>query len=204
MGWGCPACRAGGGGVRPPRRADHFDYTYVGEHFFVKKIFPGQNLCSGAFGGNICPYTKQRARHRSPFLERPPPPPLPGAHAIPPPQSNFRAALKRGPPTQSGRGCIGLTHTTGPQTSGRCPVRCRFSETHRQWVGAEPPGHSYPRATRDSPPGTRDSSPDPREERSPIDVPLPPPWGLESSGVDPPLCSSRACLHAAAGGGGVT
>ena len=42
----------------------------------MKKNFPGQNLCSGAFGGNIRPYTKQRARHRSPFLERPPPPPL--------------------------------------------------------------------------------------------------------------------------------
>ena len=38
----------------------------------MKKIFPGQNLCSGAFGGNNRPYTKQRARHGSPFLEPPP------------------------------------------------------------------------------------------------------------------------------------
>ena len=109
MGWGCPTCCAGGGGggsdpdiygsKLSPRRADHFDYTYVGEHFFVKKNFPGQNLCSGAFG-NIRPYTKQRARHRSPFLERPPPPPSPGAHAIPPPppQSHFRAAQLEGSP----------------------------------------------------------------------------------------------------------
>ena len=60
----------------------------------MKKIFPGQNLCSGAFGGNSRPYTKQRARHRSPFLERPPPPLLRRAPMPSPPlQSNFRAAL---------------------------------------------------------------------------------------------------------------
>ena len=51
----------------------------------MKKIFPGQNLCSGAFGGNNHPYTKQRARHGAHFWNPPPPPPLPGAHAIPPP-----------------------------------------------------------------------------------------------------------------------
>ena len=39
----------------------------------MKKNFPGQNLCSGACGGNIRPYTKQRARHGSPFLEPHPP-----------------------------------------------------------------------------------------------------------------------------------
>ena len=51
-----------------------------------------EKMCSGTFGGNIRPYTKQRARHGSPFPE-PPPRPLLGTHAIPPPQSNFRAAL---------------------------------------------------------------------------------------------------------------
>ena len=55
----------------------------------MKKNFPRQNLCSGAFGGNNRPYTKQRARHGSPFLEPPPPPPSPGAHAIPPPAKQF-------------------------------------------------------------------------------------------------------------------
>ena len=55
----------------------------------MKKFVPGQNLCSSAFGGNIRPYTKQRAQHRSPFLERPPTPPSPGAHAIPPPAKQF-------------------------------------------------------------------------------------------------------------------
>ena len=59
----------------------------------MKKIFPGQNLCSGAFGGNNRPYTKQRARHGSPFLEPPPPPSFAGRPCHPPPpQSNFRAA----------------------------------------------------------------------------------------------------------------
>ena len=73
----------------------------------MKKIFPGQNLCSGAFGGNNRPYTKQRARHGSPFLE-PPPPPSPGAHAIPPPPC--KAIF--GPPLgslKSFRGARGLT-----------------------------------------------------------------------------------------------
>ena len=63
----------------------------------MKKIYRAKILCSGAFGGNIRPYTKQRAWHGSRFLEPPPsfagrpcyaPPPPP-----PPPQSNFRAAL---------------------------------------------------------------------------------------------------------------
>ena len=69
----------------------------------MKKYFLGQNLCSGAFGGNIRPYTKQRARHGTPFLE-PPPPPSPGAHAIPPPQSNFRAAQRQALRAFGGRG----------------------------------------------------------------------------------------------------
>ena len=60
---------------------------------FVGKNFFGQNLCFGAFGGNIRSYREQRARHGGPFLEPPllwqapvPPPP-------PPPQSNFRVAV---------------------------------------------------------------------------------------------------------------
>ena len=96
-----PAVPGGGGGSDPPPPAQNDPHVALiiltthmrGKFFFVKKNFPGQNLCSGAFGGNIRPYTKQRARHGSPFLEPPPPPPSPGAHTIPPPpQSNFRAA----------------------------------------------------------------------------------------------------------------
>ena len=75
LGWGCPTCRAGGGGVRPQHTwlkmiPDHFDYTYVGEIFFVKKIFRAK-ICVPA--PLVRPYTKQKARHGSPFLEPPPP-----------------------------------------------------------------------------------------------------------------------------------
>ena len=106
LGWGCPTCRAGGGGGRgggsdpniPWLKNDphialiiYFDYTYVGENVFVKK-FSGPKFVFRRLWWHIRPYTKQKARHGSPFLEPPPPPPSPGAHAIPPPQSNFRAA----------------------------------------------------------------------------------------------------------------
>ena len=43
-------CRGGGMARKhicptpAPSRADHFDYTYVGENFSLKKTFPGQNL----------------------------------------------------------------------------------------------------------------------------------------------------------------
>ena len=40
---------------------------------FGGKKFLGQNLCPGAFVANMHCYTKQRARHRSPFLQPPPP-----------------------------------------------------------------------------------------------------------------------------------
>ena len=64
----------------------------------MKKKFPGQNLCSGAFGGNNRPYTKQRARHGSPFLE-PPPLSFAGRPCHPPPKAIF------GPP-RKGMPCI--------------------------------------------------------------------------------------------------
>ena len=59
----------------------------------MEKTFWGENFCSCAFGANIRSYTKQRARHGTPFLQPPPllrrasmsPPP-------PPPQSNFQVA----------------------------------------------------------------------------------------------------------------
>ena len=71
----------------------------------MKKIFQAKNLCSGAFGGNIRPYTKTKGPARKPISGTPPllrwaPMPSP-----PPPQSNFRAALStkhsnHGPPGQ--------------------------------------------------------------------------------------------------------
>ena len=52
----------------------------------VEKTFSGQILCSCVFGANIRSYTKQRARHGTPFLQplllrrasMSPPPPTPG------------------------------------------------------------------------------------------------------------------------------
>ena len=54
-----------------------------GGGFFWWKKLSVQNLCSGTFGGNIYPDTKQRARHGSPFLE--PPPTLLQWVSMPPP-----------------------------------------------------------------------------------------------------------------------
>ena len=61
-----------------------------GGGLLVEKTFSGQNLCSCAFGANIRSYTKQRARHGTPFLQ--PPPLLRRASMSPPPQSNFQVA----------------------------------------------------------------------------------------------------------------
>ena len=72
-----------------------------GGGLLVEKAFSSQNLCSWAFGANIRSYTKQRARHGSPFLH-PPPPPSAGVHVTPPPpsQSNFQVALPKPHPHQ--------------------------------------------------------------------------------------------------------
>ena len=61
----------------------------------MEKTFSGQNLCSCAFGANIRSDTKQRARHRTPFLQPPPRPSFRGRPCHPPPplQSNFQVAL---------------------------------------------------------------------------------------------------------------
>ena len=55
-----------------------------GGRIFGEKKLSGQNLCSRA---NIRPYTKQRARHGSPFLQ--PPPLLRWASMSPPPPQQF-------------------------------------------------------------------------------------------------------------------
>ena len=99
-------CRGGGG--NPTSMAQNDTHVAliilttqmcVGEVLLVEKTFSGQILCACAFGANIRSYTKQRARHGTPFLQPPPsllrrasmsPPPPP------PPQSNFQVALHRG------------------------------------------------------------------------------------------------------------
>ena len=101
-GRGCPTCHAGGGGgVNPTSMAQNDTHVAMiilstqmwGGELLEEKTFSGQNLCSCAFGANIRSYTKQRARHGTPFLQ--PPHPLLRRASMsppPPPQSNFQAA----------------------------------------------------------------------------------------------------------------
>ena len=100
----CYITRAGGGGggVNPTSMAQNDTHVALiilttqmlgggGGELLVEKTFSGQNLYSCAFGANICSYTKQRARHETPFLQ--PPRPSAGVHVTPPPpppgKSNF-------------------------------------------------------------------------------------------------------------------
>ena len=102
-----PAGPGGGGGVNPTSMAQNDTHVALiilttqmwggGGGLLVEKTFSGQNLCSCAFGANIRSYTKQRARHGTPFLQ-PPPPPSAGVHVTPPQKSNFQVALAPWPP----------------------------------------------------------------------------------------------------------
>ena len=92
-GRGCPTCRAEGGAQNDTHVALIILTTQMwGGKLLVEKTFSGQNLCSCSFGANIRSYTKQRARHGTPFLQ--PPPLLRRAPMSPPPplQSNFQVA----------------------------------------------------------------------------------------------------------------
>ena len=98
----------------------------------VEKTFSGQNLCSCAFGANIRSYTKQRARHGTPFLH-PPPPPLAGVHVTPPPPS---AGVHVTPPPPSAGVHVNppppsaSVHVTPPSQSN-LQVALRERQTHR-------------------------------------------------------------------------
>ena len=91
----------GGGGVNPTSMVQNDTHVALiilttqmwgGGGLLVEKTFSGQILSSCAFGANIRSYTKQRARHGTPFLQPPPLPPSAGVHVTPPPQSNFQVA----------------------------------------------------------------------------------------------------------------
>ena len=89
--------------------------THMWGNFCREKTFLGQNLCSGAFGGNIRRYTKQRGRHGSPFLEPPPllrRAPMPS----PPPAKQFSGC------PSAGRLCAPVRRCGEPQ-SGRSGAR---------------------------------------------------------------------------------
>ena len=104
-GRGCPTCRAGGGGVNPTSMAQNDTHVALiilttqmwGGKLLVEKTFSGQILCSCAFGANIRSYTKQMARHGTPFLQPPPPSLLRRASMSPPPRrAIFRLPRRMG------------------------------------------------------------------------------------------------------------
>ena len=82
-----------------------------GGELLVEKTFSGQNLCSCAFGANIRSYTKQRARHGTPFLQPPPPPSFGGRPCHPPPPPPRRAIFRSPfPPDDAPQACFIHTH----------------------------------------------------------------------------------------------
>ena len=95
-----PAVPGGGGGVNPTSMAQNDTHVALiilttqmwGGKLLVEKTFSGQILCSCAFGANIHSYTKQRARHGTPFLQ--PPPLLRRASMSPPPPPPRRAIFR--------------------------------------------------------------------------------------------------------------
>ena len=82
QGGGARPAVPGGGGVNPTSMAQNDTHVALiilttqmwggeGGELLVEKTFSGQILCSCAFGANIRSYTKQRARHGTPFLQPP-------------------------------------------------------------------------------------------------------------------------------------
>ena len=81
LGWGCSTYRAGGGGSTPNMcgskcRADHFDYTYVGEIFWWKKFFSGPKFVFRCLLRQHPSLHKTEGPARKPISGTPPPHPL--------------------------------------------------------------------------------------------------------------------------------
>ena len=119
----CP----GGGGSTPVCMAQndtHVALIILTTHMWGGGGFGGrsssvQNLCSGAFGGNIRPYTKQRARHGSPVLD--PPPSFSGRPCHPPPPPMFESPCgKRSIMDTLHLACGGLGAARKKQSSKAC------------------------------------------------------------------------------------
>ena len=134
---GVPNLPCRGGGVNPTSMAQSDTHVALiilitqmcgGGGLLMEKTFSGQNLCSCAFGANIRSYTKQRARHGTPFRQ---PPRLTGVHVSPPPPPTRRAIFR------SPRGRV----ATEPLLS-KSPQRFRAVETIRSglqvgWVARQ-------------------------------------------------------------------
>ena len=99
-----PGGAGGGGGVNPTSMAQNDTHVALiilttqmwggGGKYWSKKLFRAKFCVPMPLGANIRSYTKQRARHGTPFLQ---PPPLLRRASMsappPPPQSNFQVAL---------------------------------------------------------------------------------------------------------------
>ena len=83
-----------------------------GGGLLAEKTFSGQILCFCAFGANIRSYTKQRARHGTPFLH---PPPLLRRASMSPPPPPPRRAIFRSP--------CHVCVVTGPSLGGFAVLR---------------------------------------------------------------------------------
>ena len=110
-----PAVPGGGGGPTPTYMAQndpHITLIILTAHmwggvFFVKTNFPGQNLCSGAFGGQHLSLHKTKGPARKPISGTPPPPLLRRAPMPSPP----RKAIF-GPPSLTSGGGNGTLRRT--------------------------------------------------------------------------------------------
>ena len=103
-------CRAGGGGASTPASTPQNDprvtlinlTTHLcGGNCWWNRPFQAKILCSGAFGAHIRSYTKQRARHGSPFLQHHPPLLWRASVPAPPPPSDQfsrHLSFSSGPP----------------------------------------------------------------------------------------------------------
>ena len=151
---GAPDLPCRGGGVNPTSMAQNDTHVALiilttqmwggRGGLLVEKTFSGQILCSCAFGANIRFYTKQRARHGTPFLQ-PPPPPSAGVHVTPPPPPPRRAIFRSpwGTAASMGEGAIVVPLLAGaasaPGRPSHAGVGTRVSPKTIKFGGCSPP-----------------------------------------------------------------
>ena len=119
----------------------------------MKKNFPGQNLCSGAFGGNIRPCTKQRAGTEAHFWN-PPPPSFAERRCHPPPPPAAKQFSGR-PVAHCGRAAPGTRDAAQLQDGGgTCQflVQLLFPDAFRKAIVLGVFARPHLRCTRPQPP----------------------------------------------------